>query len=103
MNQRQLLHEVESHLAIAAELLRQMQPGSPSAGGKKISRPAVQATAKLAYSILEVQKLVGLGRTTIFKAIKEGRLMAVKEGNRTLVLASELSRWISRLESSRKI
>src|SRR4051812_15581511 len=93
MSERQLLNEVEAHLAVAIELLRQMQADLPA----ERSRPTALVTTKLSYSILEVQKLVGLGRTTIFKAIKEGRLAVVKEGSRTLVLASELSRWTSDL------
>jgi predicted DNA-binding transcriptional regulator AlpA len=91
MDEHQLLHEVETHLAIATELLRQVQLRPAGDAFKRGQLP----TFRMAYSILEVQKLVGLGRTTIFKAIKEGRLVALKEGDRTLALSSELSRWIS--------
>ena len=95
MNDRQLLSEAETHLTVAAELLRQVQRGLLSESAEGTSHSVGPVAFKLAYSISEVQKMVGLGRTTIFKMIKEGRLKAVKEGDRTLVLASELSRWVS--------
>jgi excisionase family DNA binding protein len=49
---------------------------------------------KLAYSVAEVQKLVGIGRTSIFKAIKNRRLQIAKCGSRTLILSDDLHAWI---------
>ena len=42
---------------------------------------------KLAYSIEEFARETGLGRTRIYEAIRQGRLRAKKNGNRTLILA----------------
>jgi len=36
---------------------------------------------KLAYSVSEIQRLVGIGRTTVFKAIKERHLAIAKCSN----------------------
>ncbi len=50
--------------------------------------PATQVSPferKLAYSIDEFVKASGIGRTSVFQAIKEGRLRAVKSGTRTLI------------------
>ena len=44
----------------------------------------------LAYSISEVVKITGLGRTTVHKLIKDGRLQTTTVGRRRLVLASSL-------------
>jgi excisionase family DNA binding protein len=46
--------------------------------------------AKLAYRIDEVVKASGLGRTSIYELIKEGRLQSLKVGGRRLVVADSL-------------
>ena len=48
----------------------------------------------LAYSISESCAKAGEGRTGIYKAIREGKLRAVKRGRRTLVLAEDLRRYV---------
>jgi len=45
---------------------------------------------KLAYSIKDAAKALGLGTTTINRMIKDGRLKAVKIGGRTLIPAAAL-------------
>ena len=51
-------------------------------------------TDKLAYSISEVGQLSGLGRSSIYKAIAEGSLVARKSGRRTVILAADLAEWL---------
>lgn len=51
----------------------------------------------LALSIAEVCKATGIGRTSIFNAIREGKLRAVKLGNRTLVRAEDLRTFLESL------
>ena len=55
------------------------------------------ADDKLAYSIPEVQAKAGLGRDTIYDAIRNGHLVARKHGRRTLILASELEAYLAQL------
>lgn len=52
---------------------------------------------KLAYSITEVGRLSGLGRSSIYKAIAEGNLVARKSGRRTVILAADLTEWLGSL------
>jgi hypothetical protein len=56
---------------------------------------------KLAYSIDEVQRLVGIGRTSVFKAIREQKLKIVKFGSRSLVLPKDLHDWPASLPRPR--
>jgi excisionase family DNA binding protein len=51
---------------------------------------------KLAYSIKEVRELIAISNSSIYKEIGEGRLRAVKRGNRTMILAADLQDWMSR-------
>jgi excisionase family DNA binding protein len=51
----------------------------------------------LAYSIPEVCKCSNAGRTTVYKAINAGDLTAHKRGSRTIILSSDLERWLSSL------
>lgn len=45
---------------------------------------------KLAYSIAEAVTASGIGRTTLYKLIAEGRLEARKIGSRTVIPRSSL-------------
>ena len=51
----------------------------------------------LAYSIPEVCKNSNSGRTTVYKAINDGELVAHKRGSRTLIFSSDLERWLNSL------
>jgi excisionase family DNA binding protein len=44
----------------------------------------------MTYAVNEVATLLGLGRTTIYKLIEEGRLRRVKVGARALILAEDV-------------
>jgi excisionase family DNA binding protein len=59
------------------------------------------SSEKLAYSINEIARLSGLGRTSIYKAIAEGTLVARKAGRRTVVLATDLTEWLNSLAPAR--
>jgi excisionase family DNA binding protein len=50
-----------------------------------------------AYRIPDVCRLTGLGRTTIYAAIKSGDLIARKFGRSTIVLADDLQTFLQRL------
>jgi excisionase family DNA binding protein len=54
-------------------------------------------SVRAAYSIAEVMAQSGLGRDTIYKAIRAGRLPARKLGRRTVVLATDMQRFLESL------
>ena len=49
---------------------------------------------KAAYSVKDIRNLFGIGTTTIYAAMKAGKLRVVKSGNKTLILAADLQQWI---------
>lgn len=48
------------------------------------------ANDKIAYTIKEACEATGVGRSTIYELMSEGRLRKVKLGTRTLIPRSEL-------------
>jgi excisionase family DNA binding protein len=51
----------------------------------------------LAYSIPEVCSLAGAGRTSVYEAINDGKLIAHKRGSRTIIFSGDLQRWLDSL------
>jgi excisionase family DNA binding protein len=71
--------------------------GASSPAGRPPVEP--RSPAPLAYSIPQVCKLTGLGRTTIYAAIKCHHLIARRYGRRTVVLEQDLRRFLDGLPS----
>lgn len=53
--------------------------------------------APLALKISEACAASRCGRTTVYEAIKRGELRALKRGKSTLILESDLRRWLESL------
>lgn len=51
---------------------------------------------RMSYRIDEVASMLGLGRTTIFRLMDEGRLGRIKIGARTLIPASDVEALLQR-------
>jgi excisionase family DNA binding protein len=51
----------------------------------------------LAYSIADACKLLGVGRTTLYAAIKRGELKCRKVGRRTVITGDAMKSWLSGL------
>ena len=52
---------------------------------------------KLAYSVSEVGKVGGGGRTKVYEAINDGSLKAKKRGKSTIILAHDLASYLENL------
>ena len=58
---------------------------------------AINDLPREGLSILEACQVAGIGRSKIYEAIGEGSLKARKLGKRTIILRSELQRFLSAL------
>jgi excisionase family DNA binding protein len=52
---------------------------------------------RLGYSIEEFAELTGVGRSSVYKALRNGCLTARKVGKRTIIAAEEVDKWFARL------
>lgn len=53
--------------------------------------------ARLGYSIEEFAELTGVGRSSVYKALRSGCLTARKVGKRTIIAAEDAEKWFARL------
>lgn len=67
---------------------------------KQYELDASAVSQRLAVSPEEAARLIGVGRTTIFAALKAGRLRSSKLGARRLIKTSAIVEWIDTLETS---
>lgn len=51
----------------------------------------------LAYTIPKAVEVSGIGRSTLYELMKEGRIKARKSGNRTLIPYAELEAYLASL------
>jgi Helix-turn-helix domain len=64
------------------------------------ARKAKLAAPKIGYTIKEAVGVTGLGRTSLYLAIRLGELRVVKKGARTIILDRDLRRWLEGLPAS---
>jgi len=100
--------ELFHHVRKAVDLLEEITLRNPllqvheQARTVQDERRTVDATAssqpaKLAYTLREVQELVGISRSTIYLILGARELRAVKSGRKTLILARDLHAWLDKL------
>lgn len=107
------VHELFIHLHQALDALEQMmlrphwpttEPRQEAASEKPApAAPSIPADEpKLAYTVKEVRKLVGISTATLYKVFGRRELRTVKVGGRTLILAKDLQEWVDNLPSGRR-
>ena len=84
----------ELNKIVAAAAAQALKAAGVGTGRAKPSPP------KIGYSIRETVSVSGLGRTSIYQAIRRGELRALKKGARTIVLHNDLKRWLECLPPS---
>ena len=52
---------------------------------------------RLAFSVAEACSAARIGRTSLYQAIRAGQLRALKNGRRTIILATDLHRYLENL------
>jgi excisionase family DNA binding protein len=52
---------------------------------------------RLAYSIADVAKITGVGRSFLYEEISAGRLVVKKAGRRSLISDADLKTWLASL------
>src|SRR5258708_2867693 len=67
---------------------------------RKAGLPPAIEPERLAYSIKEVCKLVGISRSTCYRLVGEGSLPTIKFGSRILGQAKALREWLNGLPGS---
>jgi excisionase family DNA binding protein len=65
------------------------------------ARAEPELAPPLSYRINDVCRLTGLGRTTIYAAIRDGHLVAKKDGRCTIVLHEDLVAFLRNLPNAR--
>jgi len=60
-----------------------------------------EQTSVYSLAISEVSRRTGIGRTSLFEAIRLGKLKAVKAGSRTLIRHDDLMAYLDSLPSAR--
>lgn len=64
---------------------------------KHTSSGTEQPPRRLAYSIIEAAKAVGISRSSIYLEIAEGRLRVRKIGRRSVISSDDLKAWLAAL------
>lgn len=99
------IFELCRHLRAAIDVFEQIadepyrppeKVASPPSTAEEFMKQGVSAE-KLAYTVKEAATALGIGRTTVWRAISEGELAAVKLGSRTLIPSEALRTWIGSL------
>ena len=54
-------------------------------------------------SVLEVMDLLGIGKTSVYREIKKGNLVAKKYGSRTLITEESIESFINSLPSNDQV
>lgn len=57
----------------------------------------VTADDAVAFTVEDAARVSACSRSSLFAAINEGRLKARKNGRRTLILDTDLRRWLAKL------
>jgi len=82
---------------IATEPFGQPEKPSPEPASPPAAPPRELPPEKLAFTLKEASGSLGIGKTTLYAAIADGRLVAVKLGNRTLIPGNALRTWLASL------
>ena len=84
---------------IASEPFQPPRKTAPDAPSVTPAPPPEIPPEKLTYTMKEAAAALGVGRTTLWRAISDGKLAALKLGSRTLIPADALPQWVASMPS----
>jgi excisionase family DNA binding protein len=93
------------HLRSAIDILELIalepyQPPEPVVTPTPAPPPEVPRE-KLTFTLKEAAQALGVSKSTLYKALAEGKLSAIKLGNRTLIPADALRAWLAAMPTRR--
>jgi helix-turn-helix protein len=90
-----------SHFELSNSAAPPALPSSASsdASSDSLLDPRAFGFSKVAYSVNEALQILSMGRSSLYKAIAEGRLQPVKNGKQTLFLSRDLCSFLAGLPS----
>lgn len=59
-------------------------------------KPLTEEVPRLGYSVDEAAAALGIGRSTLYRLIRDGRLRTLRLGRRVLITATELEGFLAR-------
>jgi excisionase family DNA binding protein len=74
--------------------------GQVSGAGPPTVSPRDFGLVKVAYSVTETLTILSIGRTSIYRLVKQGALRPAKLGKKTLFYASDIAAFLSRLRET---
>lgn len=87
---------------IAAEPYRMPEKPAPAPVSQPVTAPLRELPPeKITFTLKEASSALGVGKTTLYAAIADGRLVALKMGSRTLIPADSLRSWIDSMPRAR--
>jgi predicted DNA-binding transcriptional regulator AlpA len=82
------------------EDMKKPTTNDPTTVKKRKPKPTVPLNEKLAFTITEVTQVTSFGRTAIYDAIKEKKLIMRKHGSRTVALRADLEQFLNALPAA---
>lgn len=88
-----------SHLDLSNSVSLPASPAASDTMSNSKLDPRSFGFDKAAYSVNETMLILSMGRSSLYKAIAEGRLKPVKNGKQTLFLSRDLCAFLASLPS----
>jgi len=96
-----MVHLRKSFDHISTNMAESSVDNNKSAGVDPVD-PSALGFTKVAYAVDETLKLLSIGRTALYAAVKRGDLKRVKFGKKTLFYADDLAAFLARLRHQSK-
>jgi excisionase family DNA binding protein len=75
-------------------------PNSPRAPPWGVMQPAVQRLTPIGLSPIEAAQFLGTSRSRIYRLLREGRLVALKQGVATIITMESLTAYVGSLPAA---